>query len=303
VRRVSRSGRVVDGRAATRIGTRFDIVSERENHVSVSTSPSAPSYSFSNDDVEAVDRHNYLGEMLDGVTIARLSSLGELAGKRFLEFGAGGGSIAGWMADQAGPTGRVLATDINPRLIRAHPGVEVLRHDLVNEPIPPGPWDVIHGRLVLLHIAEREEIFGRLCAALAPGGVLLLEEWQTTFRRLVLAAPDAESAALIDLYQDTLIDKIMPFRGNDPTWAGRVHSAMLDAGLTDVDTAISAQSWPGGTAGALIIAANIAQLRDEFIKAGMTAGQLDEVCRLVTDPRLVLRSHFTYSTMGRRAEG
>jgi SAM-dependent methyltransferase len=271
--------------------------------VSVSTSPGAPSYSFDNDDVEAVDRHNYLGDMLDRTTVARLSELGDLAGKRFLEFGAGGGSIAAWMADQAGPTGRVLATDINPRHIVVHPGVEVLRHDLTAEPIPAGPWDVIHGRLVLLHIPQREEILLRLCEALAPGGVLLLEEWQTTFRRLVLAAPDAESAALFDLYHDVLIDRILPTKGNDPSWASRVHSAMIEAGLTDVDTSITSQSWPGGTAGALLIAANIGQLREEFIEAGVTAEQLDEMCRLVTDPQLVLRGHFTYSTMGRRAGG
>jgi SAM-dependent methyltransferase len=269
--------------------------------VSVSTSPSAPSYSFDNNDVEAADRHNYLGEMLDELTMERIAGLGELAGKSFLEFGAGGGSIARWMADQAGPTGRVLATDINPRHIQPHPGMSVLRHDLTAEPVPDGPWDVIHGRLVLLHIPEREEILVRLCQALAPGGVLILEEWETTFRKLVLSAPDAESAALFDLYHDVLVERILPTKGNDPTWASRVHSAMLDAGLTDVDTTISSRSWPGGTAGALLIAANIGQLREEFIEAGVTAAQLDEICRLVTDPRIVLRGHFTYSTIGRRA--
>jgi ubiquinone/menaquinone biosynthesis C-methylase UbiE len=279
----------------------FTASSQRENLVSVSTSPNAPSYSFDNDDVEATDRHNYLGEMLDEVTIGRLSTLGNLAGKRFLEFGAGGGSVARWMVDQAGPTGRVLATDINPRHLRPYPGLTVLQHDLVNEAVPEGPWDVIHGRLVLLHIPQREDILVRLARSLAPGGVLLLEEWETSFRKLVLDAPDAESAALIDLYQDTLIDKILPAKGNSPSWGTRVPAAMREAGLTEVDTDITAKSWPGGTAGSLLIAANIGQLRDEFIDAGMTAEQLDEICRLVTDPRLVLRGHFMYSTIGRRA--
>jgi SAM-dependent methyltransferase len=269
----------------------------------VSTSPSPSTYSFNNDDVEAADRHNYLGEMLDDLTKRRISGLGDLTGKACLEFGAGGGSIARWLADAVGPGGRVLATDINPRHLRPYPGVTVLRHDLVNEPVPEGPWDIIHGRLVLLHIAQREEILVRLAAALAPGGVLLLEEWETSFRKLVLAAPDRESAELLDFYHEVLVDRILPPRGNDSTWGSRVHSAMLDAGLTDVDTTITSRSWPGGTAGALLVAANIAQLRDEFIAAGVTAEQLDEMCRLVTDPRLVLRGHFMYSTAGRRSSG
>lgn len=259
-------------------------------------------YSFDNNDVEAADRHNYLGAMLDELTIERLSGLGNLAGKRFLEFGAGGGSIARWMVDQAGPTGRVLATDINPRHIRPYPGLEVLEHNLVTEAVPEGPWDVIHGRLVLLHIPQREEILRRLCGSLAPGGVVVLEEWETSFRKLVLAAPDKESAALFDLYHDTLVEQILPAKGNDPTWASRVHSVMIEAGLSDVDTTIFARSWPGGTAGALLIEANIGQLREEFLEAGMTPNQLDEICRLVHDPRLVLRGHFTYSTIGRRRQ-
>jgi len=270
--------------------------------VSVSISTDAPSYSFDNDDVEAVDRHNYLSEILDDLTISRLAGLGDLTGKRLFEFGAGGGSVAHWMADQAGPTGRVLATDINPRHLKPYPGMEVLRHDLTTEPVPAGPWDVIHGRLVLLHIPEREDILVRLVEALAPGGALVLEEWETSFRKMVLSAPDAESAALIEKYQDLLVDRILPAKGNNPSWASRVHAAMLDAGLTNVDTMVTCRSWEGGTPGAMLIAANIGQLREEFLAAGMTADELDEVCRLVADPRVVLRSHFTYSTVGRRPQ-
>jgi SAM-dependent methyltransferase len=268
--------------------------------VTTSTHPPAPSYSFDNDDPEATDRHNYLPVILDGLTTARLSSLGDLAGRRCLEVGAGGGSVAAWLADQVGPTGRVLATDLNPKHIPAHRGYTVLRHDLVNEPVPDGPWDVIHARLVLLHIPERRDILRRLAAALAPGGALVIEDFETTFRKMVLAAPDAESAALIDLYHSALIERVLPAKGNDPGWASQVHAAMLDEGLVDVDTVIDSRSWPGGTPGALLLAANVAQLRDEFLAAGMTAAQLDQFSQVVSDPRLVVRGSFTYSTIGRR---
>lgn len=269
--------------------------------MSVSTHPdAAPSYSFDNDDMEASDRHNYLATILDKGTIARLSELGDLTGSRCLEVGAGGGSVARWLADQAGPTGRVLATDINPKHIATQAGFSVLRHDITSEPVPEGPWDVIHSRLLLLHLPEREEILRHLASSLAPGGALVLEEWETTFRKLVLAAPDAESAALFEMYQSMLTDRILPAKGNDPAWASRVHSAMVEAGLTDVDTTITARSWQGGTAGALLVAANIGQLRGEFLAEGVTEEQLDRLCRLVTDPRVVLRSHLTYSTIGRR---
>ena len=167
--------------------------------------------------------------MLDPFTFERLSAAGELTGRRCLEIGAGGGSVAAWLADRVGPRGHVLTTDLNPRHLSTDRGYTVLRHDLVTEPVPAPPWDLIHARLVLLHLPERVEILGRLAAALAPGGVLLLEEWASAYRGLVLAAPDAAAVSLVDRYHDVLADRLLPANGNDPTWAGKVHAAMLAA--------------------------------------------------------------------------
>ena len=279
----------------------------------------APSYAFDNDDPEAADRHGYLAEIFDGLTAQRLSGLGDLTGRRCLEVGAGGGSIARWLARAAGPAGRVLATDINTRYLGpgrsilpgSAPGstgqtlgpstdFEVLRHDLSTEPVPEGPWDVIHARMVLLHLPRRREILHRLAAALAPGGALVVEDFESTFRKSVLAAPTPAAAALVDTYHRVLVEQVLPAHGNDPTWAGQVHATMLAEGLTGLDTVVHARSWPGGTAGALLIGANIAQARADFLAAGMTEAELDELQRLATDPRLVVRSMLTYSTIGRR---
>ncbi|MEU6253925.1 methyltransferase domain-containing protein [Streptomyces sp. NPDC047043] len=257
-------------------------------------------YAFDNDDPAAVDRHSQLPVVLDEFTVSRLTSLGDLTGRRCLEVGAGGGSIAAWLARAAGPTGRVLATDINTRHLPTDAPYEVLQHDLETEPVPDGPWDVIHARLVLLHLPGREAVLRRLAAVLAPGGALVVEDFETTFRKMVLAAPTPEAAELVDLYHTLLVERVLPAHGNDPTWASRAPAAMLEAGLTDVDTAMHARSWPGGTAGALLIGANLAQAREDFLTAGMTEAQLDALVRLVDDPRLIVRSHFTYSTIGRR---
>jgi SAM-dependent methyltransferase len=255
----------------------------------------AARYAFDNDDPAAIDRHRCLADMLDGFTTARLATLGDLAGRRCLELGAGGGSIAGWLAGQGA---HVVATDLNIRHLPTDRGYAVLRHDLVAEPLPPGRWDVIHARLLLLHLPQREEILRRLASALAPGGALVLEEFATTFRNAVLVAPGPGDAAAYDRYLDTLIERVLPARGNDPAWARRVHAAMVEAGLSDVDTEVHARSWTGGTAGALLNAANIAQQRDGLRAAGLTDALLDRVTALMSDPRMVVRGHLLYSTIG-----
>ncbi|WP_326558915.1 class I SAM-dependent methyltransferase [Micromonospora sp. NBC_01796] len=273
--------------------------------MTTSTRPSVPphgdkpSYSFDNNDPAAADRHNFLAEMLDEPTFARLSELGDLTGRRCLELGAGGGSVARWLAARTGPTGTVVATDLNPRHIPDDPGYTVLRHDL-KDPLPDGPWDLVHARLVLMHVPQRREVMRRLVDALAPGGVLVIEDWLTSAGKLVLAAPDDEAEALIDAYQETLVGQVLTGNGTDSTWAAHIHSVMLAEGLVDVDTVIHSRSWPGGTAGALLVAANVAQVRTQMLTRGFTEPQLETLQRLVHDPRLVVRGHLTYSTVGWR---
>ena len=128
--------------------------------MTASVQPDASTYSFDNDNPEAVDRHQYLARILDPFTFTRLSTVGALTGGRCLEIGAGGGSVASWLAERVGPTGRVVATDLNTRHLPTDAGYEVLRHDVVAEPVPDGPWDLIHTRMVLLHIPEPAYLFG-----------------------------------------------------------------------------------------------------------------------------------------------
>ena len=258
-----------------------------------------PAYTFDNDDPAAAERLALSSAVLDGFTISRLAPLGELSGRRCLELGAGNGSIAGWLADQAGPSGRVLATDINTRHIPPDPRYAVVRHDLTSDPPPEGPWDVIHARLVLGHLPGRHDILRRLAATLAPSGALVIEEWDDYRAGLLLAVPEPEAATLFPAYL-AAVEQLLTARGLDHGWAWQVHAAMAGAGLVDVDTAVHARSWPGGSAGALHHAANIKLLGPRILEAGMTGEQLDRLSGYLRDPRMVVRGLLTISTVGRR---
>ena len=67
--------------------------------------------------------------------VARARGVGP--GWRCLEVGAGAGSIAGWLADRVGPSGQVIATDLDTRFLeqQARPNLEVRRHDVVRDPL------------------------------------------------------------------------------------------------------------------------------------------------------------------------
>jgi SAM-dependent methyltransferase len=267
--------------------------------VAAQPDPAAPAYTFDNDDPAAAERLDLSSAVLDGFTISRLSGLGDLAGRRCLELGAGNGSIAGWLADQTGPGGQVVATDINTRHIPRDRGYRVVRHDLTSDSLPDGPWDLIHARLVLRHLPARHEILRRLAAALAPGGALVIEEWDPYRAGLVLAAPEPEAEELFYAFE-TIVEQLVDARAVDLEWPWQVHAAMANAGLVEVDTAVHARSWPGGSVGALHYAATIGLLRTRILEAGMTGEQLDRLSGFLRDPRMVVRGLLTISTVGRR---
>ena len=177
----------------------------------------------------------------------------------------------------------------------------MLPFDITNDPVP-GVFDYIHARLVLGHISGRREILNRLIRALPPGGTLLVEDWDTAKTDLVLHAPSLEAAEIYTAFQEIIGGELFGGAGTDRTWARRIHGAMLDEGLTDVQTVMHAQAWPGGSAGCQVIQATLRRSRDKLRHSGLTENHLKQVRSLLDDPRLVLAGHLLYSTSGRRGE-
>jgi len=260
--------------------------------------PDTP-YAFDNDEPTASDLLGALGATFDEFTTARLLKAGIAAGMRCLEVGAGAGTIAVWLADQVGLTGAVIATDLKPQHVPAHPGLTVLRHDVVTEPLPEGRYDVIHARAVLQHLPQRREVLAKLSDALAPGGVLVVEELEAGWSRSVLASPDPRAYEVFAEYEKALT-KVLVASGNDQTWNRSKHAAMLDLGLEDVDTQGWQGSFVGGTGVCLLAYSGSKELHGRLVEAGMKPEDLEFMRRLALDPRLALRGILMLSTIGRK---
>jgi SAM-dependent methyltransferase len=251
--------------------------------------------------VAAGDHHRlvgYLAEMLDPFTHRRLAAAGVRAGTRCLEIGAGAGTIAHWLACQVGPSGEVVATDLDPSRIPAHPRITALAHDIVTDPVP-GRFDVIHARLVLAHLPERRQVLENLVAALHPGGTLVIEEFDASWDRCILHTPDPDAYRLFAAYHQALL-AVLRSAGADPGWGRQTHHAMRQAGLVEVDTELWSRSWHGGQAGCRLPYTAAGQLRDRLTAAGIGAEELDRLRALLLDPRLVIHGNTAVSSTGRK---
>ena len=103
-------------------------------------------------------------------------------GSRCLEVGAGRGSMAVWLAEQVGPDGHVVATDIDTGYLRRLDvaNLEVIEHDILKDPLDilgAGSFDLVCSRLMLFHLVGRQELaIRRMVECLRPGGWLVDED-------------------------------------------------------------------------------------------------------------------------------
>lgn len=260
-------------------------------------------YLFDNADAQTPGRFSALETCYDPVSRRRLELTGLAPGWRCLEVGGGGGSLGDWLGERVGPDGEVTITDIDPRWARRQaprrpPHVSLLRHDIMTDPLPAAHYDLIHARLVLLHLPERLSVLDRLVTALRPGGSLLLEEFDCGWTP-VLAAPTEAAAALFERVVTALHTQVEK-AGGDPLWGRRVLGAMARAGLTDLTASTYAESWPGGSPGIDLHRVNIEQTAHRLRADGLTDPELAAFQALLRDPAFVVNSYPLISAHGRR---
>jgi 2-polyprenyl-3-methyl-5-hydroxy-6-metoxy-1,4-benzoquinol methylase len=77
------------------------------------------SYTWDNAMVEGRRRLALLEHSLDPSTFRRLEGIGVAPGWRWLDVGAGGGTVCEWLCRRVAPTGQVTAMDLDTRFQRS----------------------------------------------------------------------------------------------------------------------------------------------------------------------------------------
>jgi SAM-dependent methyltransferase len=166
-------------------------------------------------------------------TARLLDQLGVAAGARCLDAGCGPGETMRLMAGRVGPSGAVVGIDVDVALAGVtetalhEAGFAQCRvhiHDVTkDEPIPYGPFDLVYARLLLFHLPARVEALRRLWGAVAPGGHLLLQDYDLSPTGAVPGLPgvnelgrvilDAFTAIGCDIRAGTVLPALMAEAG------------------------------------------------------------------------------------------
>lgn len=226
----------------------------------------------------------YLEALLDPPTIDVLATLDVEPGQRCLDLGAGGGTISRWLGQRVGADGRVLAVDITDEHFGVDHDVELHRQDIEDGVPPGGPFDLIHARLLLMHLPRREEILAELIDALAPGGWLVIGELCGPPLE-VLDAADPSDVALFERIQHTICHIIGRAGGISYEWPEEVDGHLVETGMEQVHSRYYAQTTTGGGAGCLLHRNYAIQMEQPLRANGISIDELERYRELMLDRR------------------
>ncbi|MFR0351908.1 methyltransferase [Streptomyces sediminimaris] len=225
-------------------------------------------YLLDNRQTEAAERFDAFTALFDPTTFRHLEGLGIGSGGRCWEVGAGGASVVSWLAEKVGPDGEVLATDIDTSLLTSvtRPPVRVRVHDVGAEEPPGEGFDLVHARLVLVHVPDRERALRSMVKALRPGGVLLVEDADPALQPLVCPDEHGPEQVLANRLRRGF-RRLLAERGADLSYGRRLPRLLREAGLDDVraDACFPLTS----PACAALESATVRQIRDRLVAAGI----------------------------------
>ncbi|MFI5642319.1 methyltransferase domain-containing protein [Streptomyces goshikiensis] len=258
-------------------------------------------YLLDNQQAEAGVRFGALAELFDPVTFRHVDRLGIGAGMRCWEVGAGGPSVPLGLAERVGPAGVVVATDIDVSWTRDIAGgaIEVLRHDVAADPPPsPGGFDLVHARLVLVHVAERAEAVRRMVRALRPGGWLLLEDADPALQPLLCPDETGPEERLANRLRSGF-RTLMTARGAELSFGRTLPRVLREAGLAEVGA--DAYFPITSPACAVLEDATVRQIRGLLVAGGLADdAEIDRHLSNVAAGRLDLATAPMISAWGRR---
>jgi SAM-dependent methyltransferase len=163
---------------------------------------------------------------------------------------------------------------------------------------PGDAFDLVHARLVLVHVAARDEALRRMISALAPGGWLVVEDFDTA---LVPAA--CLEATTVDQERANRIRhgfyRLLAGRGVDLEYGRKLPRLLREGGLE----AVAADAYFPVThpANRLLETANTAQVATALVEGGWaTRTEIDDHLAALDRGELDIATPPLVSAWGRR---
>ena len=244
----------------------------------------------------------YSSRLLDRTGLAR--------GQAAIDLGCGPSGIIDLLAERVAPGGRVVGLDADPvhvamaRQFTAEHGlgnVEVIEADARRTGLPPGSFDLVHARTLLVNVPDPAEILAEMTRLARPGGWVASLEVDGEHSLCYPAHPAWDRLCEIFL---TAFSR----SGADPRLGRRLPELFRQAGLTDVGAECVAPLHPAGHSRRTIRLDLVRGLRPVIVKQGIASeAELDELDHAVrehlADPDTLVMPFVYFLVWGRKPGG
>jgi 2-polyprenyl-3-methyl-5-hydroxy-6-metoxy-1,4-benzoquinol methylase len=246
------------------------------------------------------NRLEILQRIFDPFTQQNLNNIGLDRGWHCLEVGCGAGSIMNWLVDRVGDSGKVTAVDLDTRFVEdiTKPNLEIRQCDIAKDELEKEAYDLIHTRVVLMHVIDRSAALNNMLAALKPNGWLLLEEasFSTTTvreineidRSIIERVFAASQQMLIDLGADPFLGNLLPY-------------LLQNNGMKNISNATNINMFQGSSDRAKIWQMAIAQTMPKLLKTQLVdRTELDRFLDLIDRENIWMMDYAMVATWGQK---
>jgi SAM-dependent methyltransferase len=246
-------------------------------------------------------------EELAADSAALLDRVGLRPGQSAIDLGCGPRGIVDLLAERVAPAGRVVGLDADPvhaamaaefAARRRLSGVEILTADARATGLPPGSFDLVHARTLLVNLPEPASVAAEMIRLARPGGYVASMEPDTEHALCYPPCPAFDRLCEI-------FTVVFRRNGADPWIGRRVPELFRQAGLEDVAVEARVQSYPPGNSRRTIRLDLMRAMRPQALEMGLvSAGELDELDAAarphLIDPHTVVMSGMLFLTWGRK---
>ena len=180
-----------------------------------------------------------------------------------------------------------------------YPHLEVRQHNIEQDDLPEGQFDLVHTRIVIVHLHQQKRAFRQLMRAVRPGGWILLEEPD---HLTTIADPEATPAAQA-LFNKVLATQQEAFRqrGQDVHIGNRLLGILRAGGFDSLGVEGRTRVFQGGSPEVEFHRLTYRQLRDLILASGnVSAGEFDQFMALLDDKSFAFRFFLVMSAWGRK---
>jgi len=235
----------------------------------------------------------------DPETQRHLDELGICDGWNCLEIGAGSGTLSEWMAQRVAPGGRVVATDVDTRALDElkAKNLEVRKHDVDKEPLPPGSYDLVVARYLFEWLNDPKKVLQKLVASLVPNGWILIEsdDWGA------LPPPSSGAPEQLKKVREAFFEFLGRSSGYNPDVGRQLVGLLEAAGMESVGATGRSVLLRGGSPGVQLYKYELELVGAQMVEAGkITSADLASALKVYDDPKFCMMSPLTITAWGRK---